>query len=68
MQRREFLDFVRYAALASTIPNDWRVRLRPRFPVDPFSLGVASGDPTPTSVMLWTRLAPRPLDPDTKER
>jgi len=64
MQRREFLDLVRYAALASAIPNNWRVRLRPRFADDPFSLGVASGDPTPTSVMLWTRLAPRPLDPD----
>ena len=31
---------------------------------DPFTLGVASGDPTPTGVVLWTRLAPRPLDPD----
>lgn len=27
----------------------------------PFSLGVASGDPTPTGVVLWTRLAPEPL-------
>lgn len=25
-------------------------------PADPFSLGVASGDPTPDSVVLWTRL------------
>jgi alkaline phosphatase D len=31
---------------------------------DPFTLGVASGDPTPTGVVLWTRLAPRPLEPD----
>ena len=29
----------------------------------PFTLGVASGDPTPTGVVLWTRLAPRPLQP-----
>ncbi|MGW3512425.1 alkaline phosphatase D family protein [Streptomyces sp. NPDC000994] len=28
----------------------------------PFSLGVASGDPLPDSVILWTRLAPRPLE------
>jgi alkaline phosphatase D len=28
---------------------------------DPFTLGVASGDPTPRSVVLWTRLAPDPL-------
>jgi alkaline phosphatase D len=27
----------------------------------PFTLGVASGDPTPTGVVLWTRLAPDPL-------
>lgn len=29
----------------------------------PFSLGVASGDPTATGVVLWTRLAPKPLAP-----
>jgi alkaline phosphatase D len=28
---------------------------------DPFTLGVASGDPTATSVIIWTRLAPDPL-------
>jgi alkaline phosphatase D len=33
----------------------------PPFAGDPFSLGVASGDPTPTGVVLWTRLAPDPL-------
>ena len=27
---------------------------------DPFTLGVASGDPDATSVVLWTRLAPEP--------
>ncbi|MFF8691944.1 alkaline phosphatase D family protein [Streptomyces sp. NPDC015144] len=30
---------------------------------DPFTLGVASGDPLPDSVLLWTRLAPRPYEP-----
>lgn len=30
---------------------------------DPFTLGVASGEPAPTSVVLWTRLAPSPLEP-----
>lgn len=28
----------------------------------PFSMGVASGDPLPDSVILWTRLAPDPLN------
>ncbi|HWA62636.1 MAG TPA: alkaline phosphatase D family protein [Caulobacteraceae bacterium] len=32
--------------------------------VDPFTLGVASGDPTPDGVVLWTRLAPDPLAED----
>src|SRR5260221_7718577 len=34
---------------------------------NPFSLGVASGDPAPDGFVLWTRLAPHPLaaDPTT---
>src|SRR5829696_1759568 len=34
-----------------------------RVPPGPFTLGVASGDPLPDGVVLWTRLAPTPLDP-----
>ena len=30
----------------------------------PFTLGVASGDPAPGSVVIWTRLAPKPLAED----
>ncbi|WBB70047.1 alkaline phosphatase D family protein [Micromonospora sp. WMMD812] len=30
----------------------------------PFKLGVASGDPAPDSIVLWTRLAPSPLNAD----
>jgi len=40
------------AALADGVGN---------FSSYPFSLGVASGDPLPESVILWTRLAPQPL-------
>jgi alkaline phosphatase D len=29
----------------------------------PFTLGVASGDPTSDGFVLWTRLAPKPLEP-----
>ena len=32
----------------------------PALPGDPFTLGIASGDPLPDSVILWTRLAPSP--------
>ncbi|MFE2847571.1 alkaline phosphatase D family protein [Streptomyces scopuliridis] len=35
-----------------------------RFTEDPFTLGVASGDPWPDGFVLWTRLAPHPLAPD----
>jgi len=31
-----------------------------------FSLGIASGDPSPDGFVLWTRLAPDPLAPDGK--
>ena len=34
-----------------------------RFAGDPFTLGVASGDPTESGVVLWTKLAPSPLEP-----
>lgn len=33
-------------------------------PGDPFTLGVASGDPYPDGAVIWTRLAPRPLAGD----
>ncbi len=33
----------------------------PDLPGDPFTLGVASGDPLSDAVVLWTRLAPEPL-------
>ncbi|MEQ4305041.1 alkaline phosphatase D family protein [Plantactinospora sp. B6F1] len=41
-----------------------RAYAAPSFTADPFSLGVASGDPLPGSVVLWTRLAPDPLAED----
>ncbi len=38
---------------------------QPALPEYPFALGVASGDPLADGIVLWTRLAPRPLgDPD----
>lgn len=34
----------------------------PKFKSYPFTLGVASGEPLPDSIVLWTRLAPEPLN------
>lgn len=48
-------------AIATQFPHQ-RVVAQPKFSDYPFSLGVASGDPYPTSVVLWTRLAPDPLN------
>jgi alkaline phosphatase D len=65
VNRRDFLaDLSCTAAFAATIPNVWRVTSRPKLIDDPFQLGVASGDPTPSGGVLWTRLAPRPLEPE----
>lgn len=51
--------FVGNAQASSTAMDD-----QGRFESDPFSLGIASGDPRPESVVLWTRLAPNPFEPD----
>jgi alkaline phosphatase D len=40
-----------------------RAIAQPRIAGDTFTLGVASGYPLPTGVVLWTRLAPSPLVP-----
>lgn len=47
-------------AIANQFPR--RVIAQPKFSAYPFSLGVASGDPLPNSVVIWTRLAPDPLN------
>jgi alkaline phosphatase D len=43
-------------------PSDSVATERPSFIGYPFTLGVASGSPSPTGVVLWTRLAPDPLN------
>ncbi|MET0273879.1 MAG: alkaline phosphatase D family protein [Phenylobacterium sp.] len=50
---------------AALLPAAWTPAVaQARLPEDPFTLGVASGDPAPDGMVLWTRLAPRPLQPD----
>src|SRR5215510_7428199 len=58
LNRRRFL--VSGAILAGTAPLG-RLVAQTRFDRDPFTLGIASGYPTPDGVVLWTRLAPDPL-------
>jgi alkaline phosphatase D len=63
MDRRAFLvATARLAALAAFGQAAGCVPTQPfKFDEDPFTLGVASGDPLPDGVVLWTRLAPDPL-------
>ncbi|MCH6269465.1 MULTISPECIES: alkaline phosphatase D family protein [Neobacillus] len=48
-------------AIANSL-GGFKVEAAPNFSVYPFTLGVASGDPLSDSVVLWTRLAPDPLN------
>lgn len=59
--RRNFLLRSTALATALVLPSQ-RIIAQPRFAQNPFSLGVASGYPQPDSVVLWTRLAPDPLN------
>ncbi|GAA0898607.1 MULTISPECIES: alkaline phosphatase D family protein [Streptomyces violaceusniger group] len=65
--RRHFLTVTgAAAALAFTtnLPSAHAAQVSPHALADnPFTLGVASGDPLPDAVVLWTRLAPRPYEP-----
>lgn len=65
IRRRTFLAAAALPAFPR-LASGWQAsgRRRVAFPRDPFSLGVASGDPTSTGVVLWTRLAPEPLRGD----
>ncbi|WP_280236883.1 alkaline phosphatase D family protein [Nocardia cyriacigeorgica] len=67
LSRRQLLRFggvASAAALAGSCAVSGARFRAPRWTGDPFTLGVASGDPTPDGVVLWTRLAPDPFAPD----
>lgn len=67
LSRRQLLRFGGAGSLAVLVgtaaASSTRFRA-PRWSDDPFTLGVASGEPTADGVVLWTRLAPDPLAPD----
>ena len=63
--RRLLLTQAAWLAGAALTPAVWtRAVAQTRLADYPFALGVASGEPTPDGMVLWTRLAPKPLDPD----
>ena len=63
MDRRAFLGMGVMGAASLAIGTGVLTgnRAQAAFPSYPFKLGVASGDPLPDGVVLWTRLAPSPL-------
>ena len=64
ISRRLFLAYSASLAAIPTLARRTRAAARRvSFSSNPFSVGVASGDPTPSGVLLWTRLAPKPLEP-----
>ena len=64
MSRRELMKLAWMLGAAAVAPamGTRRTLAQPIFDAYPFTLGVASGDPLPDGVVLWTRLAPQPLD------
>ena len=60
--RREFVAQLSAFGLALAGFPRLPVLVRPRFAANPFALGVGSGDPAPDGVVLWSRLAPDPLN------
>ena len=62
--RRDALRFVGGALAAAALPDGaLRAADALRFREDPFTLGVASGYPGSDTIVLWTRLAPAPMQP-----
>ncbi|MBA2290170.1 MAG: PhoD-like phosphatase N-terminal domain-containing protein, partial [Chloroflexia bacterium] len=53
--------FARQAATPEATPVDLTGVPSARFGAYPFQLGVASGEPLPNGVVLWSRLAPAPF-------
>ncbi|SDT10543.1 alkaline phosphatase D family protein [Microlunatus soli] len=49
------------AGLAFALRPSHDARADVSLKTDPFTLGVASGEPRPHAVLIWTRLAPEPL-------
>lgn len=56
LDRRTWLQRAALAAAATQLPR-WAWSQPHSWQQDPFALGLASGEPTPQGVVLWTRLA-----------
>lgn len=68
--RRHYLGLMSAAGATLFLPGSLEAAMRRRavtelaFTTNPFTLGVASGDPTSTGFVMWTRLALAPVQAD----
>src|SRR5262245_38619538 len=64
VNRRALLRGLGTSALATAAGGGFarHVWAAPAFAAYPFTLGVASGDPAPDGFVIWTKVAPKPLD------
>ncbi|MCO6047639.1 alkaline phosphatase D family protein [Aeoliella sp. ICT_H6.2] len=63
VDRRLFMAYVAGLTAAPMVRAADKLETEKPVSNDPFTLGVASGDPANNSVLLWTRLATQPLEP-----
>src|SRR5262245_18880925 len=61
MKRRDFIQACG-TALFTLAAGGYPLNGAPQFSTNPFTLGIASGDPWFDGVVLWTRLAPDPMN------
>lgn len=61
--RRLFLSGIGAGVATTALGAPAIVRAQSMFREFPFSLGIASGEPASDGFVIWTRIAPEPLDP-----
>lgn len=61
LSRRMLLTGLGAGSAAAALPRQGLAQAT--FDVNPFQLGVAAGDPLPDGFVIWTRIAPRPMEP-----
>src|ERR1700755_1562272 len=59
LHRRQLLKTA--ASLAIGLPLPGILSARAQYKADPFSLGIASGEPASDGFVIWTKLAPEPF-------
>lgn len=62
LNRRRLIQALGAAGAAAMAPLAWPALAQVKFASTPFTVGVASGDPASDGFVIWTRLAPDPME------